>query len=242
MFALCYTNQEDSLDHWRMYSNNGNGVCIGIPAKIFNEKENLNITKPTIVANIEENNINTNSDVTEILRPYFQKPYPVIYDNESKKSICKNLQKILKPIFLSISESKQIEIDLQEKNLENNIKITSFIKKATLGIFQELLFMFKNNDYFSEKEYRQTQFVHSLYHAKFNSKNITNNNESNSYASVYLESEEIPFKDFEGFKIIIGPSVKNRKRLLLEIECRLAKIFGDNASNIEVKLSNCSYR
>ena len=132
--------------------------------------------------------------------------FEVIYDNEEKEKYLKTLLKALKPIH-----------GFYRKHEDENVK--EEIKQAVFFLLSEVVYLFKDEQYSSEKEVRAFKRL-SLDEVSLDESEV---------GKLYATTDPILFGDDS--EIMIGPKVENKRAVELSLKKRL-KLHGFNKTKV----------
>lgn len=262
MFALCFTDEGDRLDQWRMYGADGYGFSVGIPKVEFSGSLKHNHVRKSVFeipessmeglkhsmsfdAIIGKENSECEDDNENTIP--LSKPLKVLYDDKSKQEACRAIFKpltIVMKLYNYLREIEEVE-ELEPPNRKRNFgmdkpeksKPSQIFLAAAQGVMLELLYCFKSEDYKSEKEYRIFSFQNDISKAVMDDKNVPDG----VAAPVFFRSEAKLFEN-PGYEIYIGPRVKLPGSFKLELEYRLSKQHPDWPEHVVIKKSNKHYR
>ena len=218
VYVGSFTLKTDRLDLWRAYGNDGDGYCIVTPYADFEPSTN----------SIHMNN--TGGENIHRGRPRFpdtvqRKLYKVFYTQEERKD---TLEKI-RPIIAKIVEHRD---KFAKKTKAKGIGTPKTYEKINLTvreILSELLYLYKNDQYESEKE------VRIISPQPISSKNIYL--DERTPAKLYVKTE--PFLFRPNSKIILGPKVADPVQIRLEIKKRLDQ---NRCDGVGIQISTIKYR
>lgn len=193
----------DQLDLWRAYTDNGRGFSIVTPFSVFPKNSDQSLMETWA------NKRKTSSMPTL---------YKVLYTDDEAKKVLKWLEP-----QLNIVKNCMTNVEQEKKNR---------IFKLVRTIANELLFLYKSEDYKSEREVR---FVKAL---KLNSSEVKRDC-TRSPARLYMETQTLFFSAPKS-KIIIGPTVENKTFVAMSLRHALALRGWDGTC--EVEYSNVNYQ
>jgi TPR repeat protein len=191
----------DQLDLWRAYTDNGKGFSIVTPFSAFSK----NLTRSLMAT---WNNERRPSTIPTL--------YKVLYEQKEAERALKTLSPKLKVIEDAIGKFSP----------EKKEKIRQLVRM----IANELLFLYKSEDYRSEKEVR---FVKAL---GLNMSEVRRD-ESRSPIRLYMETQPFFFNTPKS-KIIIGPTVDNQTSVAMALRHALVSRGWDGACEISYSTVN----
>lgn len=227
VYICSFTTRADRLDLWRAYGRDGDGICIITPTKAFDgntdrhalsehlrehrvQKDQRN--RLTDSARSPENDNLTEDDsdfAPDVL-------YKVKYENDDINIMLDKLLPSLNKIVKLMSGA--------------DIKTTNAIRKCTVAILADILFLYKNQEYKSEGETRL------IFAAGINHKMLELDNRSPG--KLFVRTNNFLFTH-ENSGVIIGPKVKEKEATQLNIKFRLN---GHGLNNARVDQSKVDYR
>ncbi|MDP3515553.1 MAG: hypothetical protein Q8S94_00165 [Pseudohongiella sp.] len=206
-----FSEDKDRLDLWRAYGNDGSGFCIVTPVSVFDGAHEAPIMSGGWK---KRDSVEVNSDP---VRPVL---YRVKYDDESVKTV---MEKIL-PIL------ERINAFMTDKGI--SVKSQDTMKRLVRDIMSELLYLYKGDEYRTEKELRVVA-------ARTPSNPGIKRKDFKFGSRVFIETTPVFFEE-AGSKIVIGPKVKDRVAIKIELEHRLAVLRLGQTCKVEY--SNTRYR
>lgn len=220
IYCASFTIEEDRLDLWRAYGKDGSGFCISIPSSAFKYENDGRFLTSKFINPIGAAD-GKDADDKKVKEPldYIDDLtlYKVRYDDESKKETVRDINKVLEEIHREIEtwETGQQEI----------------AKVVVRWVLYDILFLFKNDQYSSEKEYRLLS-AHELGDKLLKM-------DDREPPRLYIKTNDFLFKH-KGTEIIIGPKAKDSHDVKRYLEHLLMKrgFF----ENVKVKLSSVKYR
>ena len=212
IFITSFTDDGgDRLSQWRAYSDDGEGVSLGIPYKLFNKKLDFsNLTQeilPNEIVNKNKQNKESGQSINALLCG------PVIYYDEN------NTENDLDDI---ISDAKKLRDEAGDcENKKNDI-----VRSLKL-----LIPFIKNSDYKEEKEYRLVSFSNT------NIDFIKSDKTGLSSPRIKISGDNNKFIYNTAnidYPIKIGPKCKYKDNVKLAIRERIKKYN----PNVKVKIEN----
>ncbi len=201
-YMASFTKSSDRLDLWRAYGSDGDGFCFKIDISKAHEHRWSHAK-----TELEESD---NDDETSHTYSLFN----VQYEHQEKLDCLNNLLKALKPLHKAM---KEVEKEVQEE-----------IKKTIFYMLGEVIYLFKDEQYSSEKEVRMFERL-SLDQVTLDESDI---------GRLYKATGPILFTGSES-EIMIGPKVKDKKAVELSIRKRL---HTNGFPNTKVTHSEVKYR
>ncbi|MGB0895636.1 MAG: DUF2971 domain-containing protein [Parashewanella sp.] len=202
-YMASFTKSSDRLDLWRAYGNDGDGFCLKI---------NINQAGKHIWS---QSKFDTEAKTEEKRQQaHSYKLYNVSYQGDDKKEKLAILLSALTPLYRLTNEFAD--------------KIQTEIKKTIFYMLGEVVYLFKDEQYSSEKEVRMFQRL-SLDEVFIDESEI---------GKLYKPTGPILFTDI-GAEIMIGPKVHNPRAVELSLRKRL-QINGFR--NTKVTHSQVKYR
>lgn len=232
MYTVCFTMQEDDLNHWRMYSDDARGVSIGIPVRAFSEDKLSShdssrsaddpqgddlfpfMQRKEAAAAPEADSTQADAKADEKKPVKISAPRKVHYDEETMHAACKALCPHLR-------EASAIMHTLPEKQRES-------FREAVQGILLDILYLFKDKSYSAEEEYRFLVFEPDLTRAE-------------KAGRIFLNSEPFLFQR-PGYIVHTGPYCPNPREVILDARYELAHTNKSWLRNVEFKMSARHYR
>ncbi len=243
----------DSLNLWRFYGGNGRGACLVIPAACFTfadsstdfrlggDQRSLEFSTPSL-AGIDPANQPSQTD-----RPTSSTPPPVappenrppelklrrVFYGDSEK---KEMLEALRPLLEKVYEIKKAFTDptVPPLKAEQNAKrIDQAVKLALLDV----LFLFKNDEYEQEREWRLIEI------RPIGSENVRMQTGKDGRPQFFLETDPFLFKEvksLEKCRIILGPAMEHAADKRLEVKYRLHQ--NDYKKNVDVKISEIPFQ
>ena len=201
----------DVLNMWRLYGADGEGVSVTIPTKtLYDVGDCLTMSCRALQSFMNS------EDLQDVIRNENNFClYKTYYDSEDIRN---ELQVYLKAII----DRAKVNGDFDKP------EAYSVLMKLFIMSTDEIRFLYKDRGYDIEHEYRLVS-----YHAIGSSSLRLDERES---PKLYVKSKDV-FGN--GGVITIGPKVKNRLELKLEIEYRLKKL---GLRDVKVQYSKVSYR
>ncbi len=202
-YMASFTKSSDRLDLWRAYSSDGDGFCL----KININKADKHIWSQggfDLEIGVDEEHEKVHS----------YKLYNVKYDENDKQEKLEELLTALKPLY-------EIAITLPNE-------IQAEIKKTIFYMLGEVVYLFKDEQYSSEKEVRMFQRL-PLHEVCIDESDI---------GKLYKPTGPILFTD-ENSEIMIGPKVRNPRVVELSLRKRL---LVNGFHNTKVTHSRVKYR
>ncbi|MBO1927120.1 SEL1-like repeat protein [Thiomicrorhabdus sp. 6S2-11] len=200
----------DRLDLWRAYGNDGDGFSISVPSSIFINNNNSHLIQSSYssdntVQNNDEDGLNFNL-------------YKVIYDNRSTQETIDLISPYIKNIK-AILESIE---DKPRRMIKNTLKV----------VLSDLLYLYKNEEYSSEKEAR-------IITSQKMSSNLLKIDEYRTPGRLFMTTKPFLFS-WPKSKITIGPKVKDKEHYFLKLQYDLTNLGFDNTT--EILFSSIEYR
>lgn len=223
------SNARDRLDLWRAYGRDGKGCCLVIPNKLFRERSQDITTLPWYERHRQEcREPDNESDVQDVGKtpPTVNIPmclYSVKYTSKAKREALKTLKKPIGGILKLL------------KRLGSNNNDKTKIDDAVRMILAEILFLFKDAEYESEKEFRMlSMHLDSDYRLS-----LDEEKRDSGVRHLFVPSKNVLFNQ-PGYEIIIGPKVTNAYPVQREMEY-LLQVNGWR-QNVKVSVSEVKYR
>ncbi|WP_305369381.1 SEL1-like repeat protein [Photobacterium leiognathi] len=194
-YMASFTMESDRLDLWRAYGSDGDGFCL----KIDIEQTDTHIWS--------QGKFDTEACIDEEQEQiYLYKLYRVEYEEDKKKEKLEKLLIALTPLF--------------EITGTLNKKVKEEIQKTLFYMLGEIVYLFKDAQYSSEKEVRMFQRL-SLDQVSIDESDI---------GKLYQPTGPILFMG-DNSEIMIGPKVCNRRAVELSLRKRL-QINGFHKTNV----------
>lgn len=218
IYSLSFTESSDRLDLWRAYGNDGDGFCIKVQYKNSSKisKKSSDCFLNSFYQQFTDSSVQPeNKEKTEL---------EVINENSNLyRMVYTDNQKI--DFLTSISDFLNI-IMLESKNLDKDDY--HFLINNVYAILLEVLFLFKDNQYSTEKELRfiTSKNIHQVFL------------DERKPERLYIPTSDFIFKN-DG-KVIIGPKVRDKEVYELNLRYRLVK--NELSNNFTVKRSEIEYR
>lgn len=215
IYCTAFTEEEDRLDLWRMYSKDSSGkdatgLCLVVPWGVLSESRgNLSEMRARHLESYLRSDFSVGS--AHSLDEY--KLVKVMYTIEEKENALKMINPILEQIKILAGEEGSIDRES--------------VFSAVRVVLLDLLYAFKDEEYKTEHEYRLLSLC------PIAKADLDDN------GKLYVKSEDFLFKD-AGYKIIIGPKHEDPVKTRLELEHRIAKL--ELSDKIEVSRSKIPYR
>jgi len=217
IYACAFTEVADRLDMWRAYGNNGDGYSITskIPSSVrADEKLGLMeklLPSQDVQSKPSEPDVSKDNGKIRI--------YKVLYGDAAKETYEETLKDSLEDLQCLLMKIR-------------NEKVTQKIKNLVIQILAELRYLYKDEPYRSEQEYRIIDVV-----------DAGNEKLEYDYASepprLYMKTVPFLFKN-EGCKITIGPRVKDKDGAEVYIKHQLHK--NNWSKTTEIVRSKIHYR
>ncbi|MYN28921.1 DUF2971 domain-containing protein [Duganella levis] len=193
----------DQLDLWRAYTDNGKGFAIVTPFSVFPKNSDHSLMETW-----------ANKRKLSVMPTL----YKVLYSDQDAKNVLESLSPQLEIIKKTLSN---VPTEKKEK-----------IFKLVRTIANELLFLYKSEDYKTEREVR---FVKAQ---KLNSPEVKRDS-SRFPTRLYMETQTLFFST-PSSKIIIGPTVENKTSVAMALRHALTTRGWEGAC--EVAYSNVNYQ
>jgi len=214
----------DRLDLWRAYGRDGEGYCIAMPLSAFNQKletARIHLMQSDSNADSDGRNVETaNADVMPTL-------YEVRYQDDEAEHALARLAGTLKKIKVAKEQILMGKARLPEEALRvGKDQIDSIVRSIVSGI----LYLYKDKEYENEKE------VRIINGSDIKAKRLKI--DERDPGRLYVETTPFLF-DCEHSQIVIGPKVKEKSAVYLNLQKRLAcnSLFGT-----QVRISGIKYR
>jgi len=219
-FALA----SDRLDLWRAYGRDGEGFCIAMPLSAFNQKPE------TTRIHLMQSDSDARSEGFEGIGGNNVVPtlYEVRYQDDEVEKALARLSGALKKIKTARDEmvkanNRKLPPDLV---LDGKGLIDGIVRAIVSGI----LYLYKDREYENEKE------VRIINGSDVKAKRLKL--DERDPGRLYVETNPFLF-DSDQSQIIIGPKVKNKSAIYLNLQKRLAC---NNLLKTQVKISEIKYR
>ncbi|MHB9955562.1 DUF2971 domain-containing protein [Vibrio campbellii] len=202
-YLASFTKAFDRLDLWRAYGSDGHGFCLKMSSR---EIDTHIWSQCKLRTNAESVERQVGSQQYQL--------YNVRYDDIDKDETLRNLLTALKPLHetvIKLPEAVAIEV-----------------KKTLFYMMGEVVYLFKDEQYSSEKEVRMFQRL-SLDEVDIDESDI---------GKLYTTTSPILFTD-EGSEIMIGPKVENRRLVELSL---LKRLQVNGYHNTKITHSKVMYR
>ena len=204
-FIGSFSLVKDRLDLWRAYGRDGNGFCILTPLNAFQKK-----LKKQVADEFLDNDQN---------RCAGGPLYKVCYEDLDAQE---TLTRLSVPLH-------NIVLELKKKNYSDTA--SKAIRRLVVTIISELLYLYKDKEYETEKEVRM------IVARPFDSPQLKRQ-PKDLHERLYIETDSLFFES-EGCQIVIGPKVASREEVEIDILHRLAKLGWPHCS---VQHSQVKYR
>lgn len=223
VFTASFTKRPDSLDLWRAYGSDGLGISIGFPVSGAN---NIYLKqKPIMNAPVNESHILVQSEQIEKASSgeddIDARYYNVAYDDDD---VAKTLV-----TFLPLLERLEMLLNVID---DSNEKWTKIARKHITESLLHILYLFKDEEYASEKEVRAIK-IHPLKHTAVRRDERTPRRLYCELSSCHLFTER-------NSQIIIGPKVDDSNAMIWDAR-HLLTLHGYD-ENVTVKRSDVKYR
>lgn len=216
----------DRLDLWRAYGQNGEGYCIVMPLSAFDQKPetaSIHLMQSDVRSEVLEGE-DRDQDVVPTL-------YEVYYKRKQAEDALARLAGTLRKIKKAKDDmAKEKRGGLSPESLETG---KGLIDSTVRTIVSGILYLYKDEDYENEKEVRMLKG--SSINAE---RSRLDTEDEHAPARLYLETRAFLF-DSENSHIIIGPRVKEKTAVHLNLQKRLAS---NNLRKTQVKVSEIQYR
>gem|GEM_PF-1109155 len=216
----------DRLDLWRAYGHDGEGYCIVMPLSAFNqepETARIHLMQSDVRSDVLEGE-DRDRDVVPTL-------YEVYYQGSQAEDALARLAGTLKKIKAAKDEmATENRGGLSPESLETG---KGLIDSTVRAIVSGILYLYKDKAYENEKE------VRILKGSDINAKRLRFDTDAEHVpVHLYVETKAFLF-DSEHSQIIIGPKVKEKTAVDLNLQKRLAC---NNLLKTQVKISEIKYR
>ena len=201
-YMASFTKSSDRLDLWRAYGSDGDGFCFKIDISKADEHRWSHAKLDKKESDSDDGTSHTYS------------LFNVRYEQDKKRECLNDLLKALMPLHEAM---KKVEKEVQEE-----------IKKTIFYMLGEVIYLFKDEQYSSEKEVRMFERL-SLDQVTLDESDI---------GRLYKATGPILFTGSES-EIMIGPKVKDKKAVELSIRKRL---HTNGFPNTKVTHSEVKYR
>ncbi len=181
-YLASFTRSSDRLDLWRAYGGDGNGFCISVHIKPSNTHS------WSQASTIEEGfSLDHLSSLTL---------YNVQYEEEQKENFYQEITKALTPIY--------------ELTSDYPTELKEAVKSVVYSLLSEVVYLFKDEQYSSEREVRIFQ--------QLNLESVSI--DESEIGKLYCTTAPILFNSPQS-EIIIGPKVADKRQVELSIKKRL---------------------
>ncbi|MHB1956695.1 MAG: tetratricopeptide repeat protein, partial [Sulfobacillus sp.] len=227
IYVCSFTLRSDRLDLWRAYGRDGEGVCIFIPLEVFGRSANFHALgehlkdarKPAGISGeshpsantsvMKDGPQNTTQSVPRVL-------YLVRYEDTEIDKTLDRLHPHLNRIAALVTEPHGQEAEA--------------LRKCTVALLSDILFLYKNQEYKNEQEARLV-FAASIGHPMLEL-------DDQAPGKLFVKTDNFLFKHANS-RIIIGPRVREKKAVELNLKFRLTK---HGFSTTKVEQSQIFYR
>ena len=210
VYVGSFTLRSDRLDLWRAYGRDGTGFCIVTPVQSFLQRVGAPDQAFAGIAAREEDS----SDVALTL-------YRVEYEKSKIHSTRARLNGHLK----KIAKAR----DRLARNITDREAVIRQVDLTVRAILSDVLYLYKHEEYKSEKEVRML--------APFATAARAVCADERSPARLFVRTK--PFLFAPGSEIIIGPKVRDKEAVRLELKHRLDR---NGHSEVDVMRSEIQYR
>lgn len=213
VYCGSFTLSVDRLDLWRAYGRDGFGYCLVIPFSTFKQKLEFNEAKLFSDALFS-------GDESRVAIGMNQSKAPALYRIRYKQKEAVAALKTLRPILVALKKIK-----------EDKSEIAGGVDSLVRLIVSDILYLYKNEEYASEKEARMI-VMRSI-------ADPTLKLDDNQPPRIYTETKSFLFSE-EGTHIIIGPKVVDKVAAELNLKYRLAR--HQLLDRTSIKWSKVQYR
>lgn len=219
-FALA----SDRLDLWRAYGKDGEGYCIAMPLSAFNQKPEtarIHLMQSDTDTQSKGQNGELNIDVVPTL-------YEVRYQDDEVEDALARLAGPLR----KIKDAKEEMVRQNTGRLSGELLTVGkgLIDSTVRAIVSGILYLYKDKEYENEKE------VRIINGSDIKAKRLRL--DERDPAHLYVETTPFLF-DCELSQIIIGPKVKEKSAVYLNLQKRLVC---NNLLRTQVNMSEIKYR
>ena len=210
VYVGSFTLRSDRLDLWRAYGRDGTGFCIVTPVQSFLRGDGMSDQAFAGLAASEVNN----ADIDLTL-------YKVAYDEDKMRSTRARLNLHLAEIARARARLAREVTDKEAVRLQ--------VALTVHAILTDVLYLYKHDEYKSEEEVRML--------APFAISASAVYADERSPAKLFVRTK--PFLFAPGSRIIIGPKVRDKEAVRLELKHRLDR---NGHSEVDVLVSEIQYR
>ncbi len=220
-------SRAEDLALWHAYGHRGEGICIRMPARVFDDTTgDLVVAKAYVVlSSVSGSECSGRSSEEEqpTGEPAYEKTVPrltlyrVVYEDKEKNALLKALNDPLSAIKQILDQSNTAE------------SAGKAVRQVVCSILADVLHLCKDSHYAFEKEVRLlSAHLPTAPEVKMDDK-----------SRLYVETRCFLFRE-EGYEIIVGPKTDNATATRLEITWRARQEGIDG--NLEVKASTVPFR
>lgn len=227
VYICSFTLRSDRLDLWRAYGRDGEGVCIITPLSAFEGDtefhalgEHLKVKNKPIDKKQKGQVVGVkpaSKDDEQLINQTAPRVlYQVKYKDQEIKETLDELHAHLKEIaelMLAMDEQQQYAL-----------------RKCVIAMMIDIIFLYKNQEYENEQEARLV-FAAQIDHPMLEL-------DEQTPGKLFVKTDNFLFER-KGSSIIIGPKVKDKKVVELNLKFRLNK---HNFGNTKVESSKVPYR
>lgn len=212
VYTVSFTESIDRLDLWRAYGNDGAGYCITVPVNV---KKDPLARRRHRISNVSFTGDDTSAGLTseDDSVPWL---YRIKYDDKS-------VDKALEALYAPLRKIQNLIADL-------DVNAYGVAISTVAAILIELLYLYKDEQYSSEKEIR------SLITLRMGDPSLDVDSASGRVGRVFCRTGNFLFKS-AGAKIIIGPKVANSVDSLWNLRFRLQRnSFSDSTAVVKSRV------
>jgi TPR repeat protein len=206
VFIGCFSMEADKLDLWRFYGRDGQGFGVVTPFSAFNDSSAAGMIRGPWTKEAA-------------LAPRLTL-YKVLYKDSEARDALDMLRGPLRQL-----KRKTLELEKHDAALKDEVG------RIAALVISELLYLYKHEDYASEREVRAIE-ARALGDPKLQRQG------NGPFAKLFVETPAFLFHE-KGSQIIVGPKVESPLMAMIDIRDKLA---GHGWEACEVKPSTVSYR